>query len=142
MRIDNSFSTPQQSMFETKGNQTQESKNTEKINKIKKISEPESKNENIEPLSNERKTYGLLILELMSDEEYSAFLRASSGMSDGEKILAAQSLYSLTDFYQGLQPNEKTNPYTKTNKAFSRHQNFIEQFRAIYNGAIEIDLKT
>lgn len=45
----------------------------------------------------ERQTYGLAILELMSDQEYHAWLRATAGMTETEKILAVQKLYPLAD---------------------------------------------
>lgn len=44
-----------------------------------------------------RQTYGLAILELMSDQEYQAWLRATAGMTETEKILAVQKLYPLAD---------------------------------------------
>ena len=44
-----------------------------------------------------RNTYGLAILELMSDQEYQAWLRATAGMTETEKLLAAQKLYPLAD---------------------------------------------
>ncbi|RDU71286.1 hypothetical protein CQA66_06960 [Helicobacter aurati] len=45
----------------------------------------------------ERQTYGLVILELMSEQEYQAWLRATAGMSESEKMLAVQKLYPLAD---------------------------------------------
>lgn len=44
-----------------------------------------------------RQTYGLAILELMSDQEYQAWMRATAGMTEMEKILAVQKLYPLAD---------------------------------------------
>ncbi|TLD83144.1 hypothetical protein [Helicobacter trogontum] len=44
-----------------------------------------------------RQTYGLAILELMSDQEYQAWLRATAGMTETEKMLAVQKLYPLAD---------------------------------------------
>lgn len=60
-----------------------------------------------------RETYGLTILELMSDDEYRAFLRATSSMTESQKIMAAQSLYRLSELYQGKQTpqSSSTNPY-------------------------------
>ena len=45
----------------------------------------------------------------MSDREYEAFLRATAGMDESQKRLAAQSLYSLTDFYNGKFSKEVEN---------------------------------
>ncbi|RDU66399.1 hypothetical protein CQA53_04085 [Helicobacter didelphidarum] len=44
-----------------------------------------------------RQTYGLAILELMSDQEYQAWMRATAGMTETEKMLAVQKLYPLAD---------------------------------------------
>lgn len=88
-----------------------------------------------------RQTYGMGILELMSDEEYSAFVRASEGMSEGEKLLAAQALYSLRDNYQGQGSHQNAkNPYTKTNRAFSRHNDFLERYKAFYYGVEKVEI--
>ena len=55
--------------------------------------------QHIEPELGEQKrqTYGLAILELMSDQEYQAWLRATAGMTETEKMLAVQKLYPLAD---------------------------------------------
>lgn len=88
-----------------------------------------------------RETYGMEILELMSDEEYSAFVRASEGMSEGEKVIAAQSLYSLREDYQGQGAHKRDkNPYTKTNRAFSRHNDFLERYKAFYYGVEKVEV--
>ncbi|MDD7568141.1 MAG: hypothetical protein PUJ79_07040 [Helicobacter sp.] len=55
-----------------------------------------------------RITYGLQILELMSNEEYQAFLRASEGLNENEKIAMAQHLYRFTNFYQGRKEIESS----------------------------------
>ena len=90
---------------------------------------------------NVRETYGMEILELMSDEEYSAFVRASEGMSEGEKVIAAQSLYSLREDYQGQGAHKRDkNPYTKTNRAFSRHNDFLERYKAFYYGVEKVEV--
>ncbi|MDE7316462.1 MAG: hypothetical protein K2N12_01865 [Helicobacter sp.] len=44
-----------------------------------------------------RQTYGLKILELMDDYEYSVFERVTDGMRDSERMLSAQALYSISD---------------------------------------------
>ena len=88
-----------------------------------------------------RQTYGMEILELMSDEEYSAFVRASEGMSDGEKLIAAQSLYSLREDYKGQgAPQNAKNPYTKTNRAFGRYNDFLERYKAFYYGVEKVEI--
>lgn len=88
-----------------------------------------------------RETYGMEILELMSDEEYSAFVRASEGISEGEKVIAAQSLYSLREDYQGQGEHKRDkNPYTKTNRAFSRHNDFLERYKAFYYGVEKVEV--
>lgn len=47
--------------------------------------------------SSRRQTYGLKILELMNDYEYSVFERVTDGMRDSERMLSAQALYSISD---------------------------------------------
>lgn len=68
-----------------------------------------------------RQTYGLSVLERMSDDEYRAFLRATAEMTESEKIFAAQSLYRLNGVYQTQY--DKKNPYRSNQddflKAFS-----------------------
>ena len=155
LRIDSTFSQPSihQPLGNDKQSQTpkQTPKDTTKLtptHNAQRIKDKEEKedstqtqktqNDNDKPKN--RQTYGLMILEMMSDTEYATFQRATAGMSEGEKIMAAQSLYSLTEFYQGQHDKKPKNPYTKTNKAFGRHQNFLEQYKAIYKGAKEVNL--
>ncbi|MDO7253221.1 hypothetical protein [Helicobacter cappadocius] len=120
---------------------------------IKKISSPiKEDNTPTDSQSKQRETYGLLVLELMSNDEYNAFKRATAGMSEGDKMLAAQSLYSLTNFYNGkynpeLQQNTKisTNPYEKNaQKAFGiQTQNlnsFLERYKNAYQSSNEFDI--
>ncbi|PAF47609.1 hypothetical protein BKH46_03865 [Helicobacter sp. 12S02634-8] len=95
-----------------------------------------------------RETYGLLVLELMSANEYEAFQRATAGMSEGDKMLAAQSLYSLTSFYNGkysAQDIEHSDPYKKNaQKAFgiaSQDLNsFLERYKNAYNAVQRVDV--
>lgn len=99
----------------------------------------------------ERETYGLLVLELMSNDEYDAFKRATAGMSEGEKMLAAQSLYSLTNFYNGKynsseNPKSNTNPYEKNaQKAFGIQtqnlNNFLDRYKNAYGSVESFDIK-
>ena len=92
----------------------------------------------------ERQTFGLEILEKMSDEEYEAFERASAGMSDVEKMAAAQALYVFTDFYKQYQENDNTEPHDNVkiqkNPYFNSKQDFIKRYKAFYNGAQEVNI--
>ncbi|MCE3038771.1 hypothetical protein [Helicobacter anatolicus] len=100
-----------------------------------------------EPLPNtpetlpERQTYGLLVLELMSDPEYKAFERATAGMSEGEKIVAAQSLYSLTSFYGGkLHQKSQKDGYSDT--LGIQNKNFIERYKNAFASQEKIDISS
>ena len=110
-------------------------------NSAQKSKHTNENNENLIKPPQIRQTYGMEILELMSDEEYSAFVRASDGMSEGEKLLAAQTLYSLRENYQGQGEHKNAkNPYTKTNRAFSRHNDFLERYKAFYYGVEKVEI--
>ncbi|BEG56400.1 hypothetical protein NHP21005_00880 [Helicobacter sp. NHP21005] len=90
-----------------------------------------------------RETYGFLVLELMSDNEYDAFLRATAGMNENEKRLAAQSLYSLTSFYGGQiqedkQAREKIDGLKalqemQAKRAFGINNDFVQRYKNAYN---------
>lgn len=84
-----------------------------------------------------RQTYGLLVLELMSDTEYQAFQRATAGMSESEKMMAAQSLYSLNNFYNGGNKNKTQNAYNSFNS-----QDFIARYKNAFIAQNQIDLNT
>ncbi|WP_104697773.1 MULTISPECIES: hypothetical protein [unclassified Helicobacter] len=86
---------------------------------------------------NKRQTYGFLVLELMSDSEYQAFQRATAGMSESEKMMAAQSLYSLTNFYNGNRKNKNLNLYDTFNV-----QDFITRYKNASITQNQIDLNT
>ncbi|ANV98540.1 hypothetical protein BBW65_06915 [Helicobacter enhydrae] len=77
-----------------------------------------------------RQTYGLSILETMSDDDYRAFTRATAEMTEGEKIMAAQALYRSTNFYQGKtqQEQESKNPYQE-------HSKEVQEFLQMYENA-------
>lgn len=79
----------------------------------------------------QRQTYGLAILELMSDDEYRAFLRATAQMTESQKIMSAQSLYRLSELYQGKFTNQqnKNNPYIS--------EDFITTYQNAYQSIIE-----
>lgn len=103
-------------------NQAQDSQNTD---------------ENLHP---NRITYGLKILELMSDEEYRAFVFASQGLSESQKMLMAQGLYRFTDLYQGRKDMESTQIDATTQhqlKAFGVQNSQIESFIKRYKNAYE-----
>ncbi|WP_163531812.1 hypothetical protein [Helicobacter suis] len=100
-----------------------------------------------EPNGLKRETYGFLVLELMSDNEYQAFLRATAGMNENEKRLAAQSLYSLTSFYSGqIQQDKqveqkidglKALQETQLKKALGLDQNFVNRYKNAYDQAYQ-----
>lgn len=86
----------------------------------------------------ERITYGLKILELMSDEEYRAFVFASQGLSESQKMLMAQGLYRFTDFYQGRKDTEGASidaTMQQQLKAFGAQNSQIESFITRYKNA-------
>ncbi|WP_120955901.1 hypothetical protein [Helicobacter mehlei] len=101
----------------------------------------------VQPDGLKRETYGFLVLELMSDNEYQAFLRATAGMNENEKRLAAQSLYSLTSFYGGqIQEDKQTQEKvdglralqeTQVRKAFGIDSNFVNRYKNAYNQAYQ-----
>lgn len=91
-----------------------------------KIDEDKSQQKNVIPYplgELPRQTYGLSILEEMSDDEYRAFLRATAGMGESEKIFAAQSLYRLNLTYQEQLGKVGKNPYQP------QEQDFLQAFQ-------------
>ncbi len=89
-----------------------------------------------------RQTYGLLILDLMDNPEYKAFERATMGMSEGEKILAAQSLYSLTDFYNGkTQSDKQRNDLFKNTYPPVPNPKFISRYKHALAAQDQIDIR-
>ncbi len=114
-----------------------------------------------------RQTYGLAILELMSDQEYQAWLRATAGMTETEKMLAVQKLYPLADIEKlknskNLHPQEKkifddsmqnksgnisTEPFiinaNRLNgmRVFNAHTDFIQRYKnAFENLHVNVDM--
>ncbi len=114
-----------------------------------------------------RQTYGLAILELMSDQEYQAWLRATAGMTETEKMLAVQKLYPLADIEKlknskDLHPEEKkifadsmqnetkhisTEPFiinaNRLNgmRVFNAHTDFIQRYKnAFENLHLNVDM--
>ncbi|WP_051420617.1 hypothetical protein [Helicobacter pametensis] len=83
-----------------------------------KIQEDKQYNQSLPALGEvARQTYGLSVLENMSDDEYRAFLRATAEMTESEKIFAAQSLYRLNEVYESRFEKNK-NPYQANNQDF------------------------
>lgn len=117
----------------------------QQINDIKDINEiettqqdkPDTKNAQ----SRNRITYGLKVIELMSDKEYQAFLWATQDLSESEKILMAQSLYRFTAFYQGKKDNTQNQEIDidkqNAHRAFGVEQSMIENFIQRYKNAYE-----
>ena len=68
-----------------------DSNNINSITKSQKI-QPTQQENGEENYQKERITYGMISLELMSDEQYMAFERVTAGMSPNEKISVAQTL--------------------------------------------------
>ena len=109
---------------------------------VKAAQNPKDSSKAPESTPRARETFGLEILEKMSDKEYQVFLRASEGMSEVEKMAAAQALYVFTESYaqdssaQNLKPhlNPRKNPY------FNARDQFITRYIALYNGAQEVDI--
>lgn len=89
------------------------------------------------PTSLGRKTYGLSILELMDDYDYAVFDSITKNMRDSERMLAAQSLYHISDLGQkGSYSKGVKNGYGNTLK----FPQFFER-AYLYNqtGFIDID---
>lgn len=78
-----------------------------------------------------RQTYGLAVIEKMSDDEYHAFLRATAEMTESEKIIAAQSLYRLNELKEGKALANK-NPYNQSKTT----QNFLQIYQNAYSEVI------
>lgn len=90
----------------------------------------EQEQNSIPPLGElQRQTYGLSVLERMSDDEYRAFLRATAEMTESEKIFAAQSLYRLNKVYQN-RLEKHHNPYQVN------HEDFLTAFHNAYQEAL------
>ncbi|PAF43298.1 hypothetical protein [Helicobacter sp. 11S03491-1] len=151
---------PKTSLYNLLNNQTSKDQNlTAEISRTqnpKQKKSPETLPQEIQTPPPEdiekRQTYGLLVLELMSNDEYDAFKRATAGMSEGDKMLAAQSLYSLTNFYNGKynspdhqQALKPSTPYEKNaQKAFGiQMQNldhFLQRYKNAYNTLQKVDI--
>lgn len=132
----------------TTSSQTQESVNTAqtqleqptKIESTQSINNTDKDSKPQELEHSTRITYGLKVLELMSDEEYQAFLWASEGMSEVEKMRMAQGLYRFAEFYRGK--NQQDNApidIQKLNaqKAFGIEETMMQEFINRYKNAYD-----
>lgn len=70
---------------------TAENNNVQSVSKTNSIKLTDDSADNID-IDTERTTYGLVSLEIMSDEQYKAFERITAHMSPNEKIAVAQIL--------------------------------------------------
>lgn len=70
---------------------TAENNNAQSVSKANPIKPTDNSADNI-AIDTERTTYGLVSLEIMSDEQYKAFERITAHMSPNEKIAVAQIL--------------------------------------------------
>lgn len=70
---------------------TAENNNAQSVSKTNPIKLTDDSADNID-IDTERTTYGLVSLEIMSDEQYKAFERITAHMSPNEKIAVAQIL--------------------------------------------------
>ncbi|RAX58330.1 hypothetical protein CCZ01_02625 [Helicobacter monodelphidis] len=115
---------PQGAMLERESN----------VNLVENLTLESSGSESYE-IEKKRNTFGLTILEVMSDSEYAAFERITAAMTPGEKMLAAQSLYRLTI------PEGEVNPYPQEQKnAYGNTLKFGEKFaKAIWWGDTSMD---
>lgn len=125
MQITSSFSMPTYYSKE-QDIQSQYLKSADLADKTK-IEESKSPYEK-EDYSLPRQTYGLVVLEKMTNDEYHAFMRATAEMSESEKIMAAQSLYRLNELKEGRIAQIK-NPYNQSKSI----QNFPQIFQNAYS---------
>lgn len=154
-KVEISSQMPKTSLYDLLNSQTSKEKDLPKQSvETQKIPPQTNIKENpksipIKKEDDKRETYGLLVLELMSNDEYNAFKRATAGMSEGQKMLAAQSLYSLTNFYNGkfnsLDKQDMSNSHEKNaQKAFGIQaqnlNNFLERFKNAYINTQQVDI--
>ncbi|EES89214.1 hypothetical protein [Helicobacter canadensis] len=102
---------------------------TNAIQKTQSI-ENDIQNDNEDLLQKERITYGMISLELMSDEQYLAFERVTAGMSPNEKISVAQTLTragNLSASVERVEQREKNlqNSQESNPKATNQNQWFL-----------------
>lgn len=120
MQINTSYQSPHYNQHNIQALRDSDTTDQIKVNEVKKQQETSL----LYPLGEfQRQTYGLSVLEEMSDEEYRAFLRATAGMSESEKIFAAQSLYRLNLAYEEQLNKVSKNPYQP------QEQEFLQAFQ-------------
>ena len=90
---------------------------------------PPYEKENPIELSLPRQTYGLSVIEKMSNDEYQAFVRATAEMNESEKILAAQSLYRLNE----LKNQNTHNPY----RSVQNDRDFLKVFHNAHQAILQ-----
>ncbi|TLD83559.1 hypothetical protein LS70_005260 [Helicobacter sp. MIT 11-5569] len=109
------------------GNETQTAQsltNTQRINKIN----TQNEEQNSEILEKNRVTYGLVSLEIMSDEQYKAFERVTANMSHNEKIAVAQILTragNLSASVEHIREQEQAVADQNTKSAQGNTQGFL-----------------
>ncbi|WP_104748541.1 hypothetical protein [Helicobacter cetorum] len=153
----NQFDSNLYGLLNPKNTPTKENDSTSQATSIQSVEAVEKEKrdalvENLPFNPDKRETYGFLVLELMSDREYNAFLRATAGMDESQKRLAAQSLYSLTDFYNGKFSKEVENApkqpinglHKKALQSFNATNNnnnaFLQRYQNAYNNTSSMDV--
>lgn len=112
---------------------------------LQNIAANKSEERHQEELKNndKRETYGLAILDLMSDDEYRAWQKATDGMNESDKILAVQQLYPLADLNklkEKIHSNQLKEDIKQENKniningikAYSLNNDFIQRYKNAY----------
>ncbi|MBX7491408.1 hypothetical protein [Helicobacter turcicus] len=102
----------------------QSTTNTQNINKISL----QNNEQDSEFLEKERITYGLISLEIMSNEQYKAFERVTANMSPNEKIAVAQILTragNLSASVEHIREQERAIAEQNTKSAQSDKQGFL-----------------
>ena len=121
MVVNQSLSSQINSVINEANKLLSDNKNVSQTNNTQKIESTQNENEDNLALK-PRITYGLVSLEIMSDEQYMAFERVTAGMSHNEKISVAQILTRAGNLSGSVERveqqekeqkdkiNEKTNP--------------------------------
>lgn len=107
------------------GNELPSVQSTSKTKDVNKVQENEQESEFP---TKERTTYGLVSLEIMSDEQYKAFERVTANMSHNEKIAVAQILTragNLSASVEHIREQEKTVASQNIKSAQSDKEGFL-----------------
>lgn len=107
------------------GNNTQTTQSNAKIQSADKI---QDEKQNSDFSTKERITYGLVSLEIMSDEQYKAFERVTANMSPNEKIAVAQILTragNLSASVEHIREQEKAIANQNAKSAQGNTQSFL-----------------